>query len=124
MVGGLRRDFGGHCSHMKALSSASTISSSRAVRRAKDMGALQSAHLGQGLYISAPCAYRGRTERHIQLTITFDPSYSSCSASVAYGRESGRAVTFTGLNGKTYTMEGKPSVSTVSCSIRQGNPFA
>jgi hypothetical protein len=59
-----------------------------------------------------------------QLTITFDPSYSSCSASVAYGRESGRAVKFTGLNGKTYTMEGKPSVSTVSCSIRQGNPFA
>jgi hypothetical protein len=59
-----------------------------------------------------------------QLTITFDPSFSSCSANVVMGRESGKAMKIRGLNGKMYTVEGKPSVSSVSCSVRQGNPFA
>jgi hypothetical protein len=58
-----------------------------------------------------------------QLTITFDPSFSSCTASVAMGRESGKAMKIKGLDGKTYTVEGKPSISNVSCSIRSGNPF-
>jgi hypothetical protein len=50
-----------------------------------------------------------------QMTITFDPSFSSCNASVVMGREAGKAMKFKGLDGKTYTVEGKPS--------RSGNPF-
>jgi hypothetical protein len=59
-----------------------------------------------------------------QLTITFDPSFSSCSASVVMGREGGKALKFKGLDGRIYTVEGRPSISGASCSIRQGNPFA
>lgn len=58
-----------------------------------------------------------------QMTITFDPSFSSCTASLVMGREGGKAMQFKGLDGKTYTIEGKPSVSNVSCSVRAGNPF-
>jgi hypothetical protein len=58
-----------------------------------------------------------------QLTITFDPSFSSCTATVVMGREAGKVMKIKGLNGKTYTVEGKPSISSVSCSVRSGNPF-
>jgi hypothetical protein len=59
-----------------------------------------------------------------QLTITFDPSFSGCTATVVFGRETGKALKIRGLDGRFYTVEGRPSVSAVSCSVRQGNPFA
>jgi hypothetical protein len=59
-----------------------------------------------------------------QLTITFDSSFQSCTASIAFGREGGKAFKFKGLDGKTYTTTGVPTATTPSCSIREGNPFA
>ena len=58
-----------------------------------------------------------------QLVVSFDSSFQSCTASVTLGRESGKAFKFKGLNGKTFTATGTPTVSTPSCSIREGNPF-
>jgi hypothetical protein len=58
------------------------------------------------------------------LNVTFDPSYSSCSADVVVGRDNGKPIVWKGLNGVAYTSTGAPSVSGVSCSIRDGNPFA
>ena len=39
------------------------------------------------------------------------------------GREGGKAFKFKGLNGKTFTSTGTPTVSGATCSIRDGNPF-
>lgn len=58
-----------------------------------------------------------------QLVVSFDSSFQSCTASITLGRESGKAFKFKGLNGKTFTATGTPTVSTPSCSIREGNPF-
>ena len=58
-----------------------------------------------------------------QLVVSFDSSFQSCTASIMLGRESGKAFKFKGLNGKTFTATGTPTVSTPSCSIREGNPF-
>ncbi|MEA3092673.1 MAG: hypothetical protein QOJ04_4015 [Caballeronia sp.] len=59
-----------------------------------------------------------------QLSVSFDPSYQSCTAEMIMGAESGKAIVWKGLNGVTYTSTGKPSVSGLSCSIQQGNAFA
>ena len=59
-----------------------------------------------------------------QLSISFDPSFQSCTASVIMGAQSGKPIVWKGLNGVTYTSTGKPTVSTPSCSIQQGNVFA
>jgi hypothetical protein len=59
-----------------------------------------------------------------QLTVNFDPSFSSCTAQVIMGAESGKPIVYKGLNGKTYTQTGRAQVSGVSCSVRQGNAFA
>lgn len=59
-----------------------------------------------------------------QLSISFDPSFQSCTAEVIMGAESGKPLVWKGLNGVTYTSTGKPSISTPSCSISQGNAFA
>jgi hypothetical protein len=58
------------------------------------------------------------------LTISFDPSFQSCTADMIVGSESGKARVWKGLNGVTFTATGKPQVSGVSCSIREGNAFA
>jgi hypothetical protein len=58
-----------------------------------------------------------------QLTVTFDPGFSGCSASVVMGRDSGKAIRFKGLDGRMYTVAGKPTISSPSCSMRSGNPF-
>ena len=58
-----------------------------------------------------------------QLVVSFDSSFQSCTASIMLGRESGKAFKFKGLNGKTFTSTGTPTVSTPTCSIREGNPF-
>ena len=59
-----------------------------------------------------------------QLTIDFDPSFQSCTASVFAGGESGRPITFKGLNGMMYTTTGKMQFSSPSCSIQSGNALA
>ncbi|MDP3074285.1 hypothetical protein [Bradyrhizobium sp.] len=59
-----------------------------------------------------------------QLTISFDPSYQSCTANLIVGALSGKPIVWKGIDGNTYTSTGKPSVSTPSCSISQGNAFA
>jgi hypothetical protein len=57
-----------------------------------------------------------------QITVTFDPGYSSCSASVIEGH-SGGIIRRKGPNGILYEISGA-STSSVSCSIRSGNAFA
>jgi hypothetical protein len=59
-----------------------------------------------------------------QLTISFDPSFQSCTADMIIGTEAGKPRVWKGLNGETFTATGKAVVSGVSCSIRDGNVFA
>ena len=59
-----------------------------------------------------------------QLTISFDPSFQSCTAEMIAGGEGNKPRVWKGINGVTYTATGKTSVSGVSCSIQQGNAFA
>jgi hypothetical protein len=58
------------------------------------------------------------------LTISFDPSFQSCTADMIVGSEGDKPRVWKGLNGVTLTATGKPQVSGVSCSIRDGNAFA
>jgi hypothetical protein len=60
----------------------------------------------------------------VQMIISFDAGFQSCTASVQYGREVGKAFKFKGLNGETFTAKGVPTASTPTCSIRAGNAFA
>lgn len=58
------------------------------------------------------------------LTISFDPSFQSCSGNVVMGRDNGKPIVWKGINGVTYTSTGPPQVSGISCSIRDGNALA
>ena len=58
------------------------------------------------------------------MTISFDPSYQSCTADLIVGAEGDKPRVFKGLNGQTLTGTGKPVVSVVNCSIQDGNAFA
>jgi len=60
----------------------------------------------------------------MRLVVSFDSTFSSCTASVIPGREGGRAITWKGMNGEIYTATGPVSVSTPSCSVQAGNAFA
>jgi hypothetical protein len=60
----------------------------------------------------------------IQLTVTFDPSGSSCDASLIVGTESSRPYTWKGLNGSMMTATAKPGISGISCSVSAGNGLA
>jgi hypothetical protein len=57
-----------------------------------------------------------------QVTVSFDPSFSSCSLSVIYGKEGGR-MRRRGLDGVMYDFE-SITVGGTTCAIREGNPFA
>jgi len=59
-----------------------------------------------------------------EMIINFDPSGQSCTASVQYGRASGRAMSWKGVNGVTYTATGPWEASNVRCSVAAGNAFA
>jgi hypothetical protein len=59
-----------------------------------------------------------------QLTVTFNPTFTGCTAEGILGHEAGKAFTFKGLNGKTYTALGRPNISGQTCSVSDGNPFA
>lgn len=59
-----------------------------------------------------------------QMVVSFDPGYQSCTASVHFGRESGKPFQYRGLRGELFTATGVPTASTPTCSIREGNAFA
>jgi hypothetical protein len=58
----------------------------------------------------------------LQFTVSFDPSFSSCTLSVSYGREGGR-MRRRGLDGVMYDIESLTTTSQ-TCSVRAGNPFS
>ena len=58
------------------------------------------------------------------LTISFDPSFQSCTAEMVMGFEGNKPRVWKGLKGQTFISTAKPSVSGISCSIREGNAFA
>jgi hypothetical protein len=58
----------------------------------------------------------------LQFTASFDPSFSSCTLNIVYGREGG-GMRRRGLTGKMYTIESLTPTSQ-TCSVRAGNPFA
>lgn len=60
----------------------------------------------------------------MQLTVNFDPSFSSCTAQLIMGAERGKPIVYKGLNGLTYTQTGPAQVSGVTCSVAAGNAFA
>jgi hypothetical protein len=59
-----------------------------------------------------------------QTTLSFDPSGQSCTVEVHFGHEAGRAMTWKGANGITYTGTGPWVASNFRCSIASGNAFA
>jgi len=60
----------------------------------------------------------------VQMVIIWDASGGSCNAAMLAGRDSGRAIQWKGVNGKTYTATGPVQTSNISCSIAAGNGFA
>ena len=58
-----------------------------------------------------------------QLTVRFDAAFQSCEASLVFGKATGGAYKLTAPNGVTNVQARPPSVSGISCSIRDGNPL-
>ena len=58
-----------------------------------------------------------------QMTISFDPSGQSCSASIVAGRDSGQAIRWKMVDGSVREATGAPTFSNISCSIVSGNAF-
>jgi hypothetical protein len=58
-----------------------------------------------------------------QITVTFDPGFSSCTATVIEGHSGGGTIRRKGPNGMMYEISGA-STSSPSCSIQSGNAFA
>lgn len=59
-----------------------------------------------------------------RLVVSFDGAFSSCTARVLTGGQSGRAFTWKGIDGNVYTSTGSASASSPSCSVQPGNAFA
>jgi hypothetical protein len=57
----------------------------------------------------------------VELQISFDPSFQSCTGSGIIGRENGKPYQWTGLNGDKYQATGPGTISEGSCSITTGN---
>lgn len=58
----------------------------------------------------------------LHFVATFDPSFSSCTVAVIYGREAGN-IKRKGIDGVMYTIDSLVA-SGETCSVREGNPFA
>jgi len=58
-----------------------------------------------------------------RLTISFDPSFSSCTANVVYGKSSSSNQKWKGFDGVTYELV-SVNVGAVGCSVRDGNALA
>lgn len=59
-----------------------------------------------------------------QITINFDPAFTSCTAALQFGRPSGESYRHTVPTGATVTANTTPTASGFSCSIRDGNSFS
>jgi hypothetical protein len=58
-----------------------------------------------------------------QMVVSFDPSYSSCTASIQFGRTSRANYQNTLPGGRTLDSSTAPTISGLNCSVREGNPF-
>jgi hypothetical protein len=59
-----------------------------------------------------------------RVTVTFDPSFASCTANVIAGVQANQNMTWTALNGVQMHATGKTTISGIGCSVAQGNAFA
>jgi hypothetical protein len=59
-----------------------------------------------------------------QLSVTFGQNFTTCTAHVIMGHESGKPRVFRGLEGRTYVSQGPTTVANETCSISQGNLLA
>ena len=74
----------------------------------------------QGNTMVGTAAFEGGAR---QTRITFDPSFTSCTANVVYGKTGSGPIRWKSWDGNTYeTIEA--NINAVSCSIKDGNPFA
>jgi hypothetical protein len=58
-----------------------------------------------------------------QMTISFDPSGQSCSASAFAGREGGQQLRWKGVDGAMRQGTGPATITVSSCSVAAGNAF-
>jgi hypothetical protein len=58
-----------------------------------------------------------------QVTISFDPSFRTCNASLRFGKSSGQPYQSRAPNGRTYSSDRPPIISGLGCAIKDGNPF-
>jgi len=77
-------------------------------------------HIEGNTIVSTVKAFTGAT----RLVVSFDSSFSSCTATVISGRENGNFVWKSLNKGETYIATGPTQVSTPSCSVQSGNAFA
>lgn len=56
-----------------------------------------------------------------QMTIRFDPTFSTCTGSVRFGSEKGKAIRRR-INGEVRQLT-SPQVTTFSCAVTAGNPL-
>ncbi len=59
----------------------------------------------------------------MRAVVSFDPSYSSCSVNVTFGKEGGSTIRRKGLDGVVRELLSLKVTST-SCSVHEGNAFA
>lgn len=67
-----------------------------------------------------PAASNGAT----MITVSFDSSFQSCSLQVILGSENGKPLEWIGLNGARAIATGHPTISSQTCAVSGGNPFA
>jgi hypothetical protein len=60
----------------------------------------------------------------VQLTITFDANFQSCTVSVLHGKASGQPYVTRTPSGRMISERGRISVSGENCSLQDGNAFA
>lgn len=58
-----------------------------------------------------------------RMTVSFDPGFSSCTASVVYGKSGSANQKWKGFDGVTYELI-SVSVGSIGCSVRDGNALA
>lgn len=74
----------------------------------------------QGNQLVAMSALSGSGGSRVQ--VSFDPSFSSCTLSVVFGRSGGQSIRFRGIDGVNYEAISM-SAGNPTCSIRSGNAF-
>jgi hypothetical protein len=57
-----------------------------------------------------------------QMTVTFDPSFSSCNGRVMFGKSGGQTMSRRGPDGQMHRIL-SIGASNFSCSVVSGNPF-